>query len=408
MSSSSDNLKVFNPNLETVEEFLQRFKVQHYEVLLKAGENSTKRAMHLANALPVNILTDIQRRFKPKLLTEATFEDIENHLVSAFSVKKSVIGAAVSFVNRKQKPSESIETYSKVLNELASQCDYSDCCRDRLLRDIFISGLRSPKLIRVLITECEQKKFSECVARAKVLEQVTQDVQDINPGEKVQSSFKIERVTNKDGYHRKNHDHGSVSSKKTVPSTYKCIRCGSKAKHFVTDCYALKLKCNKCRKPGHIAQACKTKQSDAKSNYVAAEEEDPAQYIAVNNVSRDYHSESPRYKNEFPALKNRFGALSKMADLEMDHQQRLQVERRSETPPGVRPTQSQASRAALRAANENGAEGSTRRADCATPPTSIASLGDSVNTVQHITCRSHKKGKKSFFGRSKSLITLYL
>ena len=108
--SSGENYGVFNPDLETVEEFLQRFKVQQHDVLYKAKDDSMRQAMFFANALPVNIITDIQRRLKPKLLTEATFANIENHLVSAFSVKKSVIGAVVSFVNRKQKQAESIET----------------------------------------------------------------------------------------------------------------------------------------------------------------------------------------------------------------------------------------------------------------------------------------------------------
>ena len=258
--SSGENHRVFNPDLETVEEFLQRFKVQQHDVLYKAKDDSMRQAMFLANALPVNIITDIQRRLKPKLLTEATFTNIENHLVSAFSVKKSVIGAAVSFVNRKQKQAESIETYSKVLNELASQCGYSDCCRDRLLRDIFISGLRSSKLISVLITECKLKKFSDCVDRVKIIEQVTLDVQDINPDENVHTSYKVENTDRRYSNNNKTQsDSGRSPKTQNVPKNYKCIRCGTTGKHFVNDRFALNLRCNKCQKTGHISKVCKTK-----------------------------------------------------------------------------------------------------------------------------------------------------
>ena len=91
------------------------------------------------------IPTDIQRRFKPKLLTDATYEDLEANLRGSYGVNKSIIVLAVAFLNRKQKPQESIENYSKVLNELASQCKYLDCCTDRMLGDVFSEW---PKIIK--------------------------------------------------------------------------------------------------------------------------------------------------------------------------------------------------------------------------------------------------------------------
>ena len=68
--------------------------------------------MLLAYALPVEVLTSIQRKLKPTLLTEAKFENIEIHLKSLYSTKKSIVGADVAFVTRKQLPQESIENYS--------------------------------------------------------------------------------------------------------------------------------------------------------------------------------------------------------------------------------------------------------------------------------------------------------
>ena len=164
--------KLFHPDKETVEEFIQRFKLQN-SVALRAAtdeEGQLTGAILLANALPLDIITNIQRRLKPILLTAATYEQIEQHLLQSYSVKKSIINSAVSFVTRKQNPNESIESYSKTLNELASQCGYKDCCRDRMLRDIFVGGLRSPRLISTLLAECEDKSFYECVTRAKILE----------------------------------------------------------------------------------------------------------------------------------------------------------------------------------------------------------------------------------------------
>ena len=97
----------------------------------------------------------------------------------------------MSFLNRKQKQQESIEEFSKALNQLASQCNFNDCCRDRLIRDVFLSGLRFSQLIRTLVTDCENKTFHECIERAKVIEQVTLDVEDIL---KITSASVVEKL----------------------------------------------------------------------------------------------------------------------------------------------------------------------------------------------------------------------
>ena len=101
----------------------------------------------MIKSLPVPVITDLQRRIKPTKLSEATYALLEEKLTDQFSVKKSIVGAAVSFLNRKQQPEESIENYARTLNDLASHCRFSECCRDRMTRDTFIAGLRSPNIL---------------------------------------------------------------------------------------------------------------------------------------------------------------------------------------------------------------------------------------------------------------------
>ena len=71
MAYNSDISNVLNLNLQTVDEILERFKVQQHDALTKAIIDSHRRAMFLADALPLNIITDIQRRLKPPLITAA-------------------------------------------------------------------------------------------------------------------------------------------------------------------------------------------------------------------------------------------------------------------------------------------------------------------------------------------------
>ena len=101
---------------------------------------------------------------------------------------------------------------------------------------------RSAKILSGLLQDCENKSFNECIEKAKLLESFSANARDIRPECSQQTSYKV--IENK----------GS----KKVPATYVCIRCGQRAKHYVNDCYALNLKCNKCRKTGHLAKCCKS------------------------------------------------------------------------------------------------------------------------------------------------------
>ena len=116
--SDGNSQKLFKPELETIEEFLERWKAQNLIKIMKLKpEEAAQKAMLLVCALPVDVLTDIQRKLKPKLLSDAKYEDIEEQLKNLYSKKKSLVGAAVTFLTRKQKAGESIEVFAKKAKE---------------------------------------------------------------------------------------------------------------------------------------------------------------------------------------------------------------------------------------------------------------------------------------------------
>ena len=253
----------FNSDEETITEFLERLKVQQAEAFTKAGADGIKKARILIKSLPTSIVTDLQRRIKPALLSETSYTDLEAKLLAQFDVKKSAVGAAVKFLNRKQGADETIEHYAQVLNDLAASCNYADCCRDRLIRDAFVSGLRSTTVLTALLQKCESKTFNECVEFAKLFEQLTSDARDIHSDIQSATASRSYKVTQQ----------SSTKNQKKVPANYVCIRCGEKAKHFATACFAINLQCKLCSKLGHLAKVCKSSKGKHRVHLATADAE---------------------------------------------------------------------------------------------------------------------------------------
>ena len=290
--------KTFQSEIESVSEFLERFKVQNFK-LINESKNDQTKAMLLANALPVDVLTDIQRRLKPKKLSQATYDEIEQHLTSLHSTKKSVIGASVAFLHRKQQPNESIENFAKKLNDLASQCSYDSGFLDRLLRDVFVSGLRNVKIMSRLIHEAETKTFHEMIEKAKILEQLQLDIADINPTAKTYETNSIQNSKQRQNSASSGQSGRSSPRSKNkqshISANYVCYRCGASGTHAVKDCPAINSKCNKCHRSGHLSKVCRSRNKveidnnyDVKFNSIQCnvEEEDPAKYVAMYNVKK--------------------------------------------------------------------------------------------------------------------------
>ena len=274
----------FDPEVETVSEFLARFTVQCYDLITGTTANpvpDSKKAGILIKALPVPIVTAVIRGLKPKELSNATFKEVTDLLRVQYEVKKSLVAASYSFVSRKQKPGESIESYAQCLNDLADACNYEECCRSRYMRDIFVGGLISPRVISALLhQDCDQMTFKDAVQRAKTTEAFSNDVQNLKHENR--GSAQCNKV-----HYENKHKPRINDNSGEVPSSYVCIRCGAKASHFAKACYAIQMTCRSCGKIGHLAKCCKRTQKSAKNMKTAhAIEEEPATKPSTNQLPR--------------------------------------------------------------------------------------------------------------------------
>lgn len=251
MSSSAD-CPPFDRNSESISEFLIRFKLQCSEVLGRAKNSNQKQIAILSRALPVSIITDLQRKLKPVSLAETDYDTVEEILISTYEQKISTVSAAVKFFNRKQQQEESIEDYSRALNELATHCYYDECCRDRLLKDVFVAGLFSSSILAAVLQKAEKLSFAQCTEHAKLVQQIQKDAREMSNECR---SFKVSG----DQYQQRTFNKSAVKSSQnpTISPNYVCFRCGAKAQHLVNECFAINLTCKKCNKKGHIQKVCR-------------------------------------------------------------------------------------------------------------------------------------------------------
>ena len=242
--ATSANSSFYDPKLENIDEFIERFAVQNADAIAKVATDGLKKAQLLVKVLPTNIITNLQRRLKPNKLSESTYDEIVKILESQYEEKKSIVGASVKFINRKQGTGETIEAYGRTLNVLANNCKYSQCCLDRMTRDIFVAGIRDSNILTSLLQECDKTpdiKFQTILEKAKVLEQLKLDALSIRGAEALHA-YKVKPV-----------------STTKLNDKYICIRCSARNQHLQSECWAIDLICKQCSKKGHVKKACLNK-----------------------------------------------------------------------------------------------------------------------------------------------------
>ena len=80
------NQLFFDPQNETITEFIERFAVTNQDLLEKAGANELKKASILIKCLPVNVITKLQRKLQPTKLSGASYSVIVEKLSSQYEI----------------------------------------------------------------------------------------------------------------------------------------------------------------------------------------------------------------------------------------------------------------------------------------------------------------------------------
>jgi len=159
--------------------------------------------------------------------------------------KTSEIYNRYILMSRKQHQNEKIDDYVITLENLASKCNYGSL-KDSIVRDVFVLGIGDVRTRESLLKESEID-LSKAVNIARAIEKSKE--QSLVISQEKENVYKF-KATN---------EHSSKEkSSRNKSKIILCKFCGRNHEMVRSACPAFGKKCNKCSKPNHFAQQCKT------------------------------------------------------------------------------------------------------------------------------------------------------
>ena len=207
---------------------------ERFEHFVKANDIKDEQKLHfllsLVGAQTYRLLTNLVAPQKPG---ELTYDQAKEKLKGHFKPKPIKIAERFRFYKRQQQQGESMADYVAELRRLATTCEFGGFLDEALL-DKFVCGLRKESIQRKLLTGSEL-----------TLTKALQIAQGMEAAEKDSKEIQATPV-----------DPAQVHSlpQRTKQQCYRCLGTG----HAPSLCRFKSLRCNKCKKIGHIARACKT------------------------------------------------------------------------------------------------------------------------------------------------------
>lgn len=196
----------------------------------------------------------------PSSYSDKTFEDLTKLLKAHINPPPLVIPARHAFLNRKQHDGESISNYITQLRKLISTCKYNEQTMKTMLRDVFVSGLRSKAILDRLFEE-DDISLEKTIELALAMEKATIGTYEIlQPSSSptvnkisMQNQFKLSSNNKNVKFQQQN------NAKPNKYPNLKCLRCG-KLSHTANNCNAKDLFCNFCKKHNHVYEVCLKRQ----------------------------------------------------------------------------------------------------------------------------------------------------
>ena len=230
----------------------------------------------------------------PKLPKDCTFDELVKALTNHYKPQVIVIYERFKFYKRCQETHENVSTFVAALKSLAATCDFGDRLEE-MLRDKLVMGLKEESTQRVLLTE-KSLTFARAVEIAAAREAAEKDVREF--GQRVNSNSRevnaIKHVHSKNNsFSKQKSKQGGKEKEKGKKPEKPCSGCGKG--HWKSDCPFKNSECYLCKRTGHIAKVCFSK------NTGRANLSKPLGESKNKNVSSVESSSSGNTKVEVPS-----------------------------------------------------------------------------------------------------------
>lgn len=219
---------------------------------LNGIKDDTFKRKLIVHYIGLPALRKLNQLLYPKTHKDVTYEVVVTKLKTYFSPKRNRIAQSVDFFKRNQQEFEKVADFAVELQALSKYCVFGDFL-DKALRDKFIAGITNAKIQGELMNSEDNSTFEQAVAKAKVLEQIEEDMAKM----KVKNGA-VNRVnTNAGNYARRDRgrSRGRTGSHGRRNSASQGRR-NSMSRHNPRRNRST-IRCFNCSKPGHIARFCK-------------------------------------------------------------------------------------------------------------------------------------------------------
>lgn len=157
--------------------------------------------------------------------------------------KSNIIYNRYLLRTRVQNENETLEQFVTDLKTLLNDCQYQEELHDEIVRDHIVFGVRSSKIREKLIMEGSDLTLTKCIDIAHTLELGQSQAQAI--GGTPEPVHAVRQKGARKFEQRQNSE--------------TCGRCGSRNHKRQNECPAKSQECRKCKRKGHYAKMCKTR-----------------------------------------------------------------------------------------------------------------------------------------------------
>ena len=295
--SSIPSLHAFDPQSTSWKSY--RDRIQFYFEANRIVEVKEKKALFLWSVGNATYQL-LENLISPRSLPDADvqFEDLLQILNTHYDDTKNIMTSTYDFYSCLQKEGQSFSEWKAELCEKLRHCGFTksnlkDKPQDRALRDMYVIGVRNPKIRQALLKE-QDPDLEKAEKIIQLAERLYEDVQHFgNPSVRVDVPVaKIQHQQPKQFFYRPSMQN---NNNKNNTNNHQCATCGS-TEHIRETCKYQNYTCNYCKRSGHLARVCQSRPKEE-------EDESSVKHVTATIFKLDHEdkvTQSPVFTTAIP------------------------------------------------------------------------------------------------------------